>query len=58
MNKKMFATTINCIDGRVQVPVIEYIKLTYGFDYVDMITSAGPNLILAENDNCITRSKF
>lgn len=33
-----FATAINCMDGRVQIPVIEYIKSKYEVDYVDMIT--------------------
>ena len=48
MNKK-FATAINCMDGRAQEPVIEYMKKSYGVDYVDMITEPGPNRILAEN---------
>jgi len=46
-----FATAINCMDGRVQVPVIEYMRKTYHADYVDMITEAGPNKILAENSD-------
>jgi hypothetical protein len=37
------------MDGRVQIPVIEYIKRNYDIDYVDMITEPGPNKILAEN---------
>jgi carbonic anhydrase len=47
MNK--FATAINCMDGRVQIPVISYIKNNYGVDYVDMITLPGPDKILSEN---------
>lgn len=43
-----FATAINCMDGRVQIPVIEYIKNKYEVDYVDMITLPGPNKVLAE----------
>ncbi len=43
-----FATAINCMDGRVQIPVISYIKNTYGVDYIDMITLPGPNKILSE----------
>jgi len=43
-----FATAINCMDGRVQIPVIEWIKKEYGIDYIDMITEPGPNKILAE----------
>ncbi len=46
-----FATAINCMDGRVQLPVIEYIKTEYGVDYVDMITLPGPNRILAEGSD-------
>jgi len=42
MNSQRFATAINCMDGRVQVPIMEYLKSQYGVDYVDMITEAGP----------------
>ncbi len=48
MNEQ-FATAINCMDGRVQVPVIEYIKANYSVEYVDMITEPGPVKILADN---------
>ena len=44
-----FATAINCMDGRAQMPVIEHIKRKYGVNYVDMITEPGPNKILSEN---------
>ena len=46
-----FATAINCIDGRVQIPVIDHLKNNYKLDYVDMITVPGANKILAENKN-------
>ena len=49
MSEKIFATAINCMDGRVQVPVTEFLKKKYGVDYVDMITEPGPNGILAAN---------
>ncbi|MCL5674646.1 MAG: hypothetical protein M1501_02725 [Candidatus Omnitrophica bacterium] len=45
-----FATCLNCIDGRVQIPVINWIKKNYGIDYVDMITDPGMDGILA-NEN-------
>ncbi len=48
-----FATAINCMDGRVQLPVTEWLKNTYRVDYVDMITEPGPNKILAENVDTI-----
>jgi hypothetical protein len=37
------------MDGRVQLPVIEWMKKQYAIDFVDMITEPGPNRILAEN---------
>ena len=45
---KEFATVINCIDGRAQNPVIEYMQKSFSVTYVDMITEPGPNKILAE----------
>jgi carbonic anhydrase len=54
---KIFATAINCMDGRVQKPVADYIQNTFSVDYVDMITEPGPNKILADNaDNAIIQS--
>ena len=49
MTKKIFATAINCMDGRVQIPVINWLRSQYGVDYVDMITEPGPVQFLAEN---------
>jgi carbonic anhydrase len=47
--KKMsFCTVINCMDGRTQLPVNEYLRGQLNVDYVDTITEAGPVLILAE----------
>ncbi len=43
-----FCTAINCMDGRVQLPVIEYLKKKYRVEYVDMITEPGPNKILSD----------
>ncbi len=44
-----FATAINCMDGRTQLPVIEYLKGRFGVEYVDAVTEPGPNRILAED---------
>ena len=44
-----FCTVINCMDGRIQLPVIRYLQQRFGVEYVDSITEAGPNLILAEH---------
>lgn len=46
---KSFACAINCMDGRVQDAVKNYMKENYGVDYVDMVTEPGPNKILADN---------
>ena len=43
-----FATAINCMDGRVQLPVINWLRENLSVDYVDMITEPGPDKILAE----------
>lgn len=46
-----FCSVINCIDGRVQLPVIRYLQQRFEVDYVDSITEPGPNLILSEEKN-------
>ena len=43
-----FCTVINCMDGRVQLPVLKYMQERFNVPYVDSITEAGPNLILSE----------
>jgi|WetSurMetagenome_2_1015567.scaffolds.fasta_scaffold664410_2 hypothetical protein len=48
MSKGSFASAINCMDGRTQLPVIEWMKNQYKIDYVDSITEPGPVRILAE----------
>ena len=42
-----FATVINCMDGRVQEPVNNWMKERTGAEYIDVITEAGPDRILA-----------
>jgi hypothetical protein len=51
MEEKTFACAINCMDGRVQDAVKNYLKTKFSVDYVDMVTEPGPNKILAENSN-------
>ncbi len=51
-----FGTVINCMDGRVQIPVIEWIKNNFDVEYVDVITEPGPDKILATStDDLILR---
>lgn len=49
--KTEFVTCINCIDGRVQLPVINWILENYDVTYVDMITAPGVDGILADKNN-------
>ena len=44
----IFCTAVNCMDGRVQLPVINYLKERFSANHVDMITEPGPNRILSE----------
>jgi len=46
-----FCSVINCMDGRVQLPVIRYLQQRFEVDFVDSITEPGPNLILSEEKN-------
>ena len=47
--KKTFATAVNCIDGRVQRALIDFMMKEYGVDYIDVVTEPGPDKILSEN---------
>ena len=52
------ATCLNCMDGRVQLPVLQWIKANYPVDFVDVITEAGMDAVLSgqEDINEILRS--
>lgn len=45
------ATCLNCMDGRVQLPVLHWILENYPVDFVDVITEAGMDSVLASQDN-------
>ncbi|MGB9792130.1 MAG: carbonic anhydrase [Thermacetogeniaceae bacterium] len=51
MSHGSFATAINCMDGRVQLPVITYLRERHGVDYVDVITEPGPIKALSERSD-------
>ncbi|MHC4779122.1 MAG: carbonic anhydrase [Planctomycetota bacterium] len=42
-----FCTVVNCMDGRIQLPVIEYLQGRFGVKYVDNVTEPGPVLIMS-----------
>jgi hypothetical protein len=44
-----FCTVISCIDGRIQLPVIDYLQNRFGVDYVDNVTDAGPVGFLSQH---------
>jgi len=54
----IFGTAINCIDGRAQAPVADWIKLNSHVHYVDMITEPGVDKVLAEGKSAITSSIY
>lgn len=48
--QRTFVTAINCIDGRVQEPVAEYLKKNFSADFVDTITHPGTDKFFVEQD--------
>ena len=44
-----FGTAINCIDGRTQEPVIDFMKHKYGIHGVDMITFTGVDGVISSS---------
>lgn len=54
MDKGIFATAINCMDGRVQLPVIQWVTETHGVHFVDMVTEPGADGALARR--CMDRT--
>ena len=49
-NEKKFGTALNCIDGRTQIPVIEWLKENFDVDYVDLITEPGMDKVLSQGE--------
>ncbi len=47
MPQNTFATAITCIDGRVQQPIVDWMKLNLNVRYVDLITEPGPDMVLS-----------
>ncbi len=46
-----FCTVIDCMDGRVQRSVFDYMTARFDVPYVDTITAPGPNGILSRRDD-------
>lgn len=53
MTPVKFCTVINCMDGRIQTPVILYLQKKFLAKAVDNITEPGPARLLAERKSSI-----
>lgn len=51
MSAPTFATAVSCIDGRVQEPLLEWVRLHFGVAYVDVVTEPGADRVMAEGDD-------
>ncbi len=56
MAEGTFGTVINCMDGRTQLPLNDWMRVTFGVDHVDTITEPGPNGILAKGEGPLVDS--
>ena len=50
VNEKSFATSLSCMDGRVQLPMINLTKQKYSVDYVDTITAPGIDKVIFDGN--------
>jgi hypothetical protein len=46
-----FGTVVSCMDGRIQLPIINYLQERFGVDHIDNITEAGPVGVISEHPN-------
>ncbi|MFA9378031.1 MAG: carbonic anhydrase [Lachnotalea sp.] len=46
--KKNYGTALNCIDGRTQIPVINWMQQNCCVNYVDLITELGMDKVLSQ----------
>lgn len=44
-----FATSISCMDGRIQIPLNDWVRKNHSVDYVDTITEPGVEKKLTQN---------
>ena len=47
---KSFATSLSCMDGRVQIPMNDWIKAKYAVDFVDTITAPGIDKVMFDGN--------
>lgn len=63
MTQDRFATAITCIDGRVQQPISDWMKLNTNVHHVDLVTEPGPDKVLSSGpvhliEDIIRRTRF
>jgi len=46
-----FCTVITCMDGRVQRPMMDFVRAEYGYDQPDTITDPGPAAALSDPED-------
>ena len=46
-----FGCAINCLDGRAQLPAIEWIKFNGNVQYVDIVTAPGMDGLISKNES-------
>ena len=51
MAEGKFATSVTCMDGRIQLPLAKWIKENYSVDYVDAITEPGVDKKVSDNSD-------
>ena len=51
MAEGKFATSVSCMDGRIQIPLANWVKEKYSVDFVDAITEPGIDKTISENLN-------
>lgn len=58
MSSKKFCTSVSCIDGRVQLPIIHWLQHNHNVTYVDTITEPGMDkFFLDEKKTELVKSK-
>lgn len=51
MAEGKFATSVCCMDGRIQLSLIKWIQDNYSVDYVDTVTEPGVDKTVSDNQN-------
>ncbi len=48
ISNSSFGTVVTCMDGRIQLCVNRYLVERWGVEFIDTVTEAGPDRIVAE----------